>query len=161
MKAGRPADALIPPGLLAEIEAAAAEEHRPARELVGEAVERYLSERRWFRRDEVHAKYRPGPRIAAPGQGVDGESVMAELIAELDARWLPSYLLSPESQDDLRKSGTIWLTEAVGASRLCIAGNRRAFRLLASHPEAGHFRGDLTPLPIKFWPLFSYLPVFS
>jgi metal-responsive CopG/Arc/MetJ family transcriptional regulator len=45
-----------PPGLLAEIEAAAAEEHRPARELVGEAVERYLSERRWFRRDEVHAK---------------------------------------------------------------------------------------------------------
>ena len=34
-----------------------------------------------------------------------------------------------------------------------------AFRPLASHPEAGHFRGDLTPLPVKFWPVFSYLIV--
>jgi plasmid stabilization system protein ParE len=36
-----------------------------------------------------------------------------------------------------------------------------AFRLLASHPEAGHFRGDLTPLPVKFWPVFSYLIVYD
>jgi metal-responsive CopG/Arc/MetJ family transcriptional regulator len=69
MKTRHPADALIPPGLLAEIEAAAAEERRPARELVGEAVERYLSERRWFRRDEVHAKIAQGAGIAAAGQG--------------------------------------------------------------------------------------------
>jgi hypothetical protein len=85
MKTGRPADALIPPGLLAEIEAAAAEEHRPARELVGEAVERYLSERRWFRRDEVHAKIAQGLESLRQGRGLDGEFVMAELIAELDA----------------------------------------------------------------------------
>jgi hypothetical protein len=85
MKTGRPADALIPPGLLAEIEAAAAEEHRPARELVGEAVERYLSERRWFRRDEVHAKIAQGLESLRQGGGLDGELVMAELIAELDA----------------------------------------------------------------------------
>ena len=60
MKMGHPADALIPPGLLAEIKAAAAKEHRPARELVGEAVERYLSQRRWFRRDKVHVKIAQG-----------------------------------------------------------------------------------------------------
>jgi hypothetical protein len=36
-----------------------------------------------------------------------------------------------------------------------------AFRLLASHPEAGHFRGDLTPLPVKFRPVFSYLIVYD
>lgn len=85
MKTERPVDALIPPGLLAEIEAAAAEEHRPARELVGEAVERYLSERRWFRKAEVHAKIAQGLESLRQGQGLDGETVMAELIAELDA----------------------------------------------------------------------------
>ena len=78
------ADAL-PAGLLAEIEAAAAEEHRPVRELVGEAVERYLAERRWFRRDEVHAKIAQNLESLRQGRGVDGESVMAELVAELGA----------------------------------------------------------------------------
>ena len=33
------------------------------------------------------------------------------------------------------------------------------FRLLASHPEAGYVRQDLTPLPIKFWPV--YLVVYD
>jgi plasmid stabilization system protein ParE len=36
-----------------------------------------------------------------------------------------------------------------------------AFRLLASHPEAGHFRRDLTSLPVKFWSVFSYLIVYD
>jgi hypothetical protein len=43
-----------------EIEAAAQEEHRAPSGLVGEAVERYLSERRWFPKDEVHAKIAQG-----------------------------------------------------------------------------------------------------
>jgi hypothetical protein len=73
-----------PPGLLAEIEAAA-EEQRPARELVGEAVERYMSQGHWFRRDEVHAKIAQGLESLRQGKGLDGESVMAELMAELDA----------------------------------------------------------------------------
>jgi predicted transcriptional regulator len=85
MKARRSAEALIPPGLLAEIEAAAAEDHRPARELVGEAIERYLSQRRWFRGDEVHTKIAQGLQSLQQGKALDGEAVMAELIAELDA----------------------------------------------------------------------------
>jgi len=85
MKTRYSTDSFIPPGLLAEIEAAAAEEHRPVRELVGEAVERYLSQRRWFRGDDVHAKIAQGLESLRQGKGLDGESVMAELIAELDA----------------------------------------------------------------------------
>ena len=84
MKTERPADTLVPPGLLAEIEAAAAEEHRPPRELVGEALERYLSERRWFRKDDLHAKIADGLESLRQGKGLDGEAVMAELLAELD-----------------------------------------------------------------------------
>ena len=33
--------------------------------------------------------------------------------------------------------------------------------MLASHPDAGHLRSDLTPLPVKFWPVFSYLIVYD
>jgi antitoxin ParD1/3/4/toxin ParE1/3/4 len=36
-----------------------------------------------------------------------------------------------------------------------------AFRLLASRPGIGHLRQDLTPLPVKFWPVFSYLIVYD
>jgi len=39
----------IPPALLAEIQAAAEEEHRPAGEVLREAVERYLEDRHWQR----------------------------------------------------------------------------------------------------------------
>jgi hypothetical protein len=39
------------------------------------------------------------------GKGLDGEAVMAELLAELDppspARCLPRYVLSPEARGDL------------------------------------------------------------
>jgi hypothetical protein len=78
-------DTLVPSSLLPEIQAAAEEEHRAPGELVGEAIERYLSERRWFRKDEVHAKIAQGLESLRQGKGLDGETVMAELIAELDA----------------------------------------------------------------------------
>jgi hypothetical protein len=84
MKSETPSDALIPPGLLPEIQAAAAEERREPRELVREAVERYLSERRWFSHDEVHAKIAQGLESLRQGKGLNGETVMAELLAELD-----------------------------------------------------------------------------
>ena len=84
METERPTDTLIPPGLLSEIEAAAAEEHRAPRELVGEAVERYLSERRWLRKDEAHAKIAQGLESLQQGKGLDGETVMTELLTELD-----------------------------------------------------------------------------
>src|SRR3954453_18320565 len=116
MKTGHPADALIPPGLLVEIEPAAAEGRRPARELVGEAVERYLSERRWFRRDEVHAKIAQGLESLRQGKGLDGESVMAELIAELDgphtARSCRATSSLPRAGTISARSGTIWPAKA-------------------------------------------------
>jgi predicted transcriptional regulator len=85
MKSETPPDTLVAPALLPAIEAAAKEEHRAPRDLVTEAVERYLSERRWFRKDEVHAKIARGLESLRQGKGLDGETVMAELIAELDA----------------------------------------------------------------------------
>jgi predicted transcriptional regulator len=76
---------LVPPDLLPAIQAAAEEEQREPHEVVGEAVERYLSERRWFRKDEVHMKIAQGLESLRQGKGLDGETVMAELLAGLDA----------------------------------------------------------------------------
>ena len=47
MKTDGPADTLVPPGLLAEVQAAAEEERRAPAELVREAIEGYLDEREW------------------------------------------------------------------------------------------------------------------
>jgi len=75
---------LVPVDLVPAIEAAAQEEHRAPRELVGEAIERYLAERRYFRPDDVHAKIAQGLESLREGRGLDGEAVMTELLAELD-----------------------------------------------------------------------------
>ena len=48
MKTGSDADALtLPLALAKEVKAAAQEERRPAEDVLRDAVERYLSERRW------------------------------------------------------------------------------------------------------------------
>ena len=85
MKSDTTPDTLVPAGLLPEIQAAAREEHRAPGELVGEAIERYLRERSWFRKDEVHSKIAQGLESLQRGEGLDGETVVAELLAELDA----------------------------------------------------------------------------
>jgi hypothetical protein len=84
MKADIPPDTLVPPELIAEIEAAAEQERREPRELIGEAVERYLSEQRLFPRDEVHRKIAQALGSLRQGRGLEGETVMAELLTELD-----------------------------------------------------------------------------
>jgi predicted transcriptional regulator len=75
---------LIPAELVSAIEKAAEEEQRSPQELVSEAVERYLSERRYFRADDVHRKIAEGLESLRQGKRLDGEAVMAELLAELE-----------------------------------------------------------------------------
>ena len=72
------------------------------------------------------------------------------------------YLLSPETKEDLREIRGFLVSQ--GGNRVAkyvLQEIRAAFRLLASHPDAGHLRKDLTPLPVKFWPVFSYLIVYN
>ena len=72
------------------------------------------------------------------------------------------YLLSSEAEEDLLGIRDYLLAQ--GGKRLALYVLREmtaAFRLLASHPEVGHRREDLTPLPVKFWSVFSYLIVYD
>lgn len=88
----------VPSDLHAAEEEAAAEEHRAPNDLVGEAIKRYLAERRWFRKDDVHAKIAAGLESLRRGEGLDGEAVMAEMLAALDVsedeREVTRYTLS-------------------------------------------------------------------
>lgn len=34
------------------------------------------------------------------------------------------------------------------------------FKFLGENPEAGHFREDLCPKPVKFWSVYSYLIIY-
>lgn len=72
------------------------------------------------------------------------------------------YLLSPEAKEDLRDIRTYLVSQGgVRLARYVLQEMTTAFRLLASRPEAGHFRRDLTALPVKFWSVFSYLIVYD
>jgi hypothetical protein len=64
MRSERPTDTLVPPGLLAELQAVADEEHRTPGELVREALESYL-ERRKQRRAVPEARKPHTPAEAA------------------------------------------------------------------------------------------------
>ena len=74
----------------------------------------------------------------------------------------PRYLISPEAREDLRDIRDYLVGEASRrVTRYVLQEISTAFQLLAAHPHAGHLRRDLTPLPVKFWAVFSYLIVYD
>ena len=46
-------------------------------------------------------------------------------------------------------------------ARKVLAELRKGFHFLASTPNAGHGRTDLTDEPVKFWPVYSFLIVYD
>jgi predicted transcriptional regulator len=102
-------DLTIPPALAAAIQAVAEDEHRPAADVVRDALEGYLEGRGWRRRSEqelsrarelglpnddvpltqeyrqtIREKIAEGLASAQQGRLVDGEAVFARIDAELD-----------------------------------------------------------------------------
>lgn len=72
------------------------------------------------------------------------------------------YVLSPEAKADLGEIRDYLVSQ--GGKRLAryvLQELTEAIRLLAANPEAGHRREDLTPLPVKFWPVFTYLIAYD
>jgi len=72
------------------------------------------------------------------------------------------YLLSPEAKADIVEIRSYLVSEGgMRLVRYILHEMVEAFRLLAANPGAGHRREDLTSLPVKFWPVFSYLVVYQ
>ena len=73
----------------------------------------------------------------------------------------PRFILSPEAADDLvaiwqyiRQQSSIEMADRVES----VIRKRIAF--LARTPGAGHWRKDLTDIPVRFFPIYSYLIVY-
>ena len=58
-------------------------ERRAPTDVVADAVEQYLSERRRFQGDDVRSKIAQGLESLRQGKGLGGEAVMEEILAEL------------------------------------------------------------------------------
>jgi toxin ParE1/3/4 len=75
---------------------------------------------------------------------------------------MKAFILSPEAERDLDAIKAYLLKEAgVRMTRRIIRELRAGIRFIGKNPEAGHAREDLTGEPVKFWPVFSYLIVYS
>jgi antitoxin ParD1/3/4/toxin ParE1/3/4 len=72
------------------------------------------------------------------------------------------YPVPPEAKDDITEIRD-YLADRGGRrlARYVLQELTGAFRLLAANPEARHRREDITPSPVKFWPVFSYLIVYD
>ena len=72
------------------------------------------------------------------------------------------YTIAPEAAEDL-KAIRAYLKREAGprVAQSTINKIRDAFAFLGSTPGAGHIREDLTELPIKFWPVSSYLVIYD
>ena len=109
MKPSSDTQVSIPPTLIAEVQAAADEEHRPADDVVRDALESYLERRRWRLHSEqeeararelglpdddvpltagyrqgIREKIAQGLRSLREGKGTDGEAFFATMETEFE-----------------------------------------------------------------------------
>jgi|ERR1700733_10198573 len=75
---------------------------------------------------------------------------------------MKKFVLTRPAERDLDQI-KIYLVEKAGSSitRKVFQEFRGALNLLGSNPGIGHVREDLTDLPVKFWPVYSYLIVYD
>lgn len=74
---------------------------------------------------------------------------------------MAEYFYSAEARRDLFE---IW--EFIALDDLDIADRiekeiQQAISMLVRNPELGHFRPDLTSMPVRFWPIYSYLIIYD
>ena len=72
-----------------------------------------------------------------------------------------SYRLSPEAQSQLAAIGEFLAQNSIEAALKVYDALEGAFELLATMPEMGHTREDLTKRPVKFWSVLSYLVIYD
>jgi toxin ParE1/3/4 len=72
------------------------------------------------------------------------------------------FILTKPAERDLDQIKS-YLIEKAGPriTRTVFQEIRSALNLLGTNPEIGHTREDLTDLPVKFWPVYSYLIVYD
>jgi len=73
----------------------------------------------------------------------------------------PKFVLSPQALDDLDQIWFQLMQDSIDAADKVERELRKTIRLLGERPEIRHRHEDLTDLPVKFWPVSSYLIVYD
>jgi antitoxin ParD1/3/4/toxin ParE1/3/4 len=71
------------------------------------------------------------------------------------------YLVSPEANSDIFQIWRWIAKDSVERADRVDAELHDVFEALARMPRLGHRREDLTPRPVLFFPLYSYLIVYQ
>lgn len=75
---------------------------------------------------------------------------------------MSAYYLTAEAKGDLDEiADYLFVQGGTGLVRYVQGAIEKALVFLSEHPNAGHYREDLTDEPVKFWPVFSYLIVYD
>ncbi|MBK8167831.1 MAG: type II toxin-antitoxin system RelE/ParE family toxin [bacterium] len=74
---------------------------------------------------------------------------------------MPRNFLVPEARKDLTEVLEYIAGDSVEAALRVHDRFIEIFELLAANPDAGHFRADLTTRPVRFFPVYPYLVVYS
>lgn len=70
------------------------------------------------------------------------------------------YVLTAAARADLYEIAEFIRQDSPEASRRVVESLREAMSRLARMPEIGHFREDLAPASLRFWPVYSYLIIY-
>jgi toxin ParE1/3/4 len=71
------------------------------------------------------------------------------------------YQVSRRAQRDLAGIWDFIAKDSPDAADTVVADLYQAFRQLDAAPRMGHRRRDLTPRNVLFWPVYSYLVVYT
>lgn len=71
------------------------------------------------------------------------------------------YRLTETAQRHLDEIGAFIAQDNIDAALKVYDALEEAFERLAEMPEMGHSRDDLTPRPLRFWTVYSYLVVYE
>ena len=71
------------------------------------------------------------------------------------------FILTDSAKQDVSDVVAYIRRDNRGAAKRVRAELRAAMQMLADSPGLGHTREDLTPEPVRFWSVYSYLIVYK
>lgn len=74
---------------------------------------------------------------------------------------MADFFYSPEARHDLLQIWEFIAQDNLDAADRVEQAIEHAIQQLATNPQLGHLRRDLTTHPVRFWPVYSYLVVYD
>ncbi len=70
------------------------------------------------------------------------------------------FVLTPAARGDLEEIVDFIAQDSPDAAQRVRRELRNSMRMLANTPGMGHFRGDLSDEPLRFWQVYSFLIIY-